>query len=881
MRTVLLASLRTHTRRYVAALLAVGIAVAFVVVTDALASSARGGLTGEIGKPYEGADLVVSGSGLDAWPSNEGVEAVVAHAAEVGDSAAPLAATWQPLARPDGTGISPEAAVGTWSDDPDLVWQDLVAGRGAQAPDEAVADASAAQANDVEVGDEVVVGEGEDAVTVTVVGLADGTTMQPAALWLPFATLTAATENWYADGVPYAVADGGDVDAAAAALVALGDDGEGSGAGSGAESGEGSGAGSGAGSGEGSGEGSGADAAVPVGTLTTWAPEEVAEDRLEKANQSVDVLAMVALLFGAIAGVVSVMVIANTFSILFAQRQRDLALLRCVGATRRQVRRSVRLEAFVVGVVASLVGLALGAAVGFGAVSVLRATVDFPLGAVAPSPLWWAAAFVGGVLTTVVSAWVPTRTATRVPPLAALRPEAAPSLRTTAGRLRIALGVLVLDAGVAGLVASVVLEQVLVMVVGGTAFFAGVVLLGPVLVPALLRLVGLAVRRTGPAARIAGDNAVRNPRRTAATTASLLIGVTLTTAVLTGMASARSATDAELDKQYPVDVTVATDGGPLPAEVAERATALRGLAAAVVVPGGQADVRPVLDETLRDLPAEEVWALSDLAVVAPGAASDRAALDDVVRGDLATAVPGDDEIVVPADLAGSQAVPARLDLVTPSGTVTLTPRFADSAWGSAAIVSPATLQRLVGDDTSPYAVWLAVDDGADLDDLLADLDAVVAGTGASADPLIEQRNWVDTQLDVVLVAVVGLLGVGVLIALVGIGNTLGLSVLERSRENALLRALGLTRGQLRRTLAAEGALLSVVATLLGTAVGVLFAAVGVRVMIAPAITDASLVLPVGQLGAVVLVAGLAGLVACVLPARRAARVAPAAGLSAD
>lgn len=859
MRTVLLASLRTHTRRYVASLLAVGIAVAFVVVTDALASSARGGLTGEIGKPYEGADLVVAGSGLDSWPSTEGVEAVVAHARETGGSAAPLATTWQPLARPDGTRISSEAAVGAWPDDPDLVWQDLVAGRGAQAPDEVVADASAAQANDVEVGDEVVVGEVDGAATVTVVGLADGTTMQPATLWLPFATLTATTENWYAESVPYAVAEGSDVDAAAADLAALGDDGEGAGSGSAA----------------------GTDDAAPVGALTTWTPEEVAEDRLETANQSVDVLAMVALLFGAIAAVVSVMVIANTFSILFAQRQRDLALLRCVGATRRQVRRSVRLEALAVGVVASLVGLALGAAVGFGAVAVLRATVDFPLGPVVPSPAWWAAAFVGGVLTTVVSAWVPTRTATRVPPLAALRPEAVPSLRTTAGRLRVALGVLVLGAGAAGLVASVVLEEVLVMVVGGTAFFAGVVLLGPVLVPALLRLVGLAVRRTGPAARIAGDNAVRNPRRTAATTASLLIGVTLTTAVLTGTASARSATDAELDQQYPVDVTVATDGGPLPADVAERATALRGLTAAVVVPGGRADVRPVLDETLRDLPAEEIWAPADLAVVAPGSVSDRAALDDVVRGDMATAVPADDEIVVPADLAASQAVPARIDLVTPSGTVTLTPRFADSAWGSAAIVSPATLQRLLGDDTSPYAAWLAVDDGADLDDLLADLDAVVAGTGASADPLIEQRNWVDTQLDVVLVAVVGLLGVGVLIALVGIGNTLGLSVLERSRENALLRALGLTRGQLRRTLAAEGALLSVVATLLGTAVGVLFAAVGVRVMVAPSIADASLVLPVGQLGAVVLVAGLAGLVACVLPARRAARVAPAAGLSAD
>ncbi len=130
-------------------------------------------------------------------------------------------------------------------------------------------------------------------------------------------------------------------------------------------------------------------------------------------------------------------------------------------------------------------------------------------------------------------------------------------------------------------------------------------------------------------------------------------------------------------------------------------------------------------------------------------------------------------------------------------------------------------------------------------------------------------------------AVVGLLGIAVVIALIGIANTLGLSVLERARENALLRALGLTRRQLRTTLAIEAVLLSVVATLIGTTLGVTFAWVGVQSLVEPVIEGATVAYPVGQLALVVLVAGVAGLLAGVLPARRAARITPAAGLATE
>jgi putative ABC transport system permease protein len=140
---------------------------------------------------------------------------------------------------------------------------------------------------------------------------------------------------------------------------------------------------------------------------------------------------------------------------------------------------------------------------------------------------------------------------------------------------------------------------------------------------------------------------------------------------------------------------------------------------------------------------------------------------------------------------------------------------------------------------------------------------------------------VDLQLNVLTGTVVALLGIAVVIALIGIGNTLGLSVLERVREHSLLRALGLTRRQLRATLAVEAVLLSVVATVLGTVIGVTFAWVGVQTMVRAAVDAAPMVLPWGQLAVVILVAGVAGLLSALLPARRAARITPAAGLSLE
>ncbi|GAA4363470.1 ABC transporter permease [Nocardioides caricicola] len=794
MRTVLRASLRTHTRRYVSAALAVVIGVTFIVVTSLLSSAARAGLVAGVEQQYRGADVVITE--VDARDAAR----IVADATDTGDAAAVIGWTPQQV-RVDGRLFDPRAGVGGIAEDPGLRWQELREGRFPEQPGEVVADRNAVKGKDVHVGDTVEVGTLEG----TVVGLVDTPSASAGAdFYLLWDDLRAVDEDLWVDSVAYAGPGSASLD-------------------------------------------------LPRGATVQPRDEFVEELQAELTNE-VNVLAILLLVFASIALFVSALVIANTFSILFAQRARDFALLRCVGATRRQVLRSVRVEALALGAAASLLGLAFGTALGY--LLVALATSALPSGSMGvptPSPRWYAGAFVTGLLVTLVAAWLPTRRVVRVGPLAALRPDDSTSVHTGAGRLRVLAGLATVLLGAVLLALSIQGNSPGLMVLGGAAAFTGVLLLGPVIVPALIRVAGgLGGRVAGAPARLAAENAVRNPRRTAATTASLLVGVTLTTAVLVALASSRSAVDRDLDRDHPIDVALTATDEPLPSDLLDRVRAVPGVGTAVALDGVSARV-----EGAGELPA-----------VTPGE------VGAVVHGSPAIATPGPREIWLPSDDVSRSRVTVQVG----ERSVELRVSSGES-WGDAAIVAPETLAALT-DATQPWAVWVRADD-ADPEDLAGDLDALAQPAGANLTNGLRERSWVTLQLDILTGTVVALLGIAVVIALIGIGNTLGLSVLERRREHALLRALGLTRRQLRATLAAEAVLLSVVATVLGSVIGVTFAWVSLQALVEAAVDQAPLVLPWGQLVLVVLVAGVAGLLSSLLPARRAARTTPATGLSLD
>lgn len=576
------------------------------------------------------------------------------------------------------------------------------------------------------------------------------------------------------------------------------------------------------------------------------------QDLQTQATQGVDVLTLLLMVFATVALTVAAIVIANTFSILFAQRTSEIAMLRCIGATRRQVRRSVRFESLIIGLVSSVVGVLVGLGLGYGIVALIRNLFpDAGLGAASVTPVWIAGAFAVGVVVTMVAAWLPTRSTTRISPLEALRP-ADSTLGTPAGRVRVGIGVALLAVGTALLAVAIANRNVVLMLVGGALFFVSVLVLGPSIVPPMIRGVGrLIAPVTGATGRLATDNAIRNPRRTATTTSALLVGVTLTSAVVTGMASSSAAIAETTRTDYPLDAALT---GSLPADTLDEVLALPGVEKAVPLSGTSEARIDGLGAPLAAVPRDT----------------------SVVRG--TDALPDSDEIALPADLREKLGSPDEVTVTVGGLDKTLT--VTTSPYGPTPLVDVTTM-RALSSAMEPVAVWVSGKENADSDDLVGDLEGAASGLGLDLYQQISKLGFIEQQLTVMTAVVIGLLSVAVLIALVGIGSTLGLSVLERRRENALLRALGVTRRQLRGTLTTEALLLAGAASVLGVAIGTLFGWIGVRVMVQRLMESAGVIIPFWQLAVIVAVASLAGVLASVLPSRRASRTPPAAGLTLE
>ena len=614
-----------------------------------------------------------------------------------------------------------------------------------------------------------------------------------------------------------------------------------------------------------------ADWGVTVRTL-----DEAADALVAELTGSTQVLTALVLAFAAVALLVAGLVITNTLQVLVAQRVRTLALLRCVGADRAQLRRSVIVEALLLGLVASFVGVLLGSVLVQVVLWVLGSSMpDVPLPAtISLTPAVVLVPLLAGTLVTLLAGLAPARAATRVAPLAALRPVETPVARR-AGWVRAGVSIAMVVLGGAALAGGMVIARdvdlgagLALGILGGATSFIGVVLAAVLWVPALMGLAGRALTRSGPAARLAVANGVRNPRRTAATSAALLIGVTLVTMMATGAASARVALGGSLDEQFPVDLAVATAGfeeAEVPAEIRAALPDVGGIAATAEIRRGlvlageaQASLQALgLDatagEVLRD---PTVWeALQDGTAVLGWAAAGQAGVAD---GDVLA-----------------------LRLTEDGPAVELPVVVSDGAPTDQVLLTRETFEQVVPD--APVAeVWLSLEDldravevSAAVNRIVSEAEVGLATSGAAV-----ERAFFQDVVDTLLAVVVGLLGVAVVIAMVGVANTLSLSVLERRRESATLRAVGMTRGQLRGSLAVEGVLISLVGAVVGAALGVVYGWVGARTLLGE-ISDVGLQVPWGHLALVLGVALVAGLLASVLPARSAVRTPPVVALAVE
>jgi putative ABC transport system permease protein len=406
-------------------------------------------------------------------------------------------------------------------------------------------------------------------------------------------------------------------------------------------------------------------------------------------------------------------------------------------------------------------------------------------------------------------------------------------------------------------------------VLGGSVSLVGVIVGSVFWLPRVAAAFGRLVSVVGPAARLASANTLRNPRRTAATSTALLVGVTLVSMMTTGAASARVAMDEELDARFPVDLQATStaygrDGNAaaVPAAVLDALRDVDGLHAVVPVTNVSAERadggRPV-----------------QLAVVEPEAL--RAVANTPV--DAAVLRPG--TLVVPeraATLYGLVGLDT-IELTGPDGDVTLDVVRSDSQ-ADRAYLTPQDLAAFDG-GTAAGEVWAKVDDGQDAKAVVPTVQEAVSTTGETvrvAGMFVEQAAY-QKIVDAILGIVVGLLAVAVLIALIGVANTLSLSVMDRTRENAVLRAIGLSKAQLRATLAVEGVVIAAVGAVLGVVLGLLYGWAGATTALS-ALGQVPLVVPWAEIAVVLGVALVAGLVASVVPARAAVRTHPMAALAA-
>ncbi|MDF4251082.1 ABC transporter permease [Streptomyces sp. WMMB303] len=597
---------------------------------------------------------------------------------------------------------------------------------------------------------------------------------------------------------------------------------------------------------------------LPSGTEAVTG-KKLADEESKQIEQGMSGMKTSLLVFAGIALFVGIFIIANTFTMLVAQRTKELALLRAVGASRRQVTRSVLIEALVVGTVAGLAGMAAGVGIGAGLRSLVGRMGTMPDGPLVVEPSTVVVSLVVGVVVTVLAAWLPARRAAKIPPVAAMGSVHAPST-TRSLIVRNTIGALLSAAGAALVLAATEMDDGKAPMGGGAALLLiGVFVLTPLLSRPLIAAAAPVLRLFKVSGKLARQNAVRNPRRTAATASALMVGLTLITGLTVIAGGVQQAIEKMASGSLKADYTVSmANYTPLSPEVEKKLARSDEVTATSPLRNARSKIDGET-EYLTGVNGSTIAQLTSIDFTAGGWSGVSSGKQAVVDEDTAKQrgwKPGSRFEVTYQDgekgrfsvagvYHGNQMIKGIMvdnKAVTPHLTKVADMQVLAKTKDGATDEVKRSLEKQLGDNPA-----VLVQDKKDISDGIAQM------------------------INILLNMLYGLLAMAVIVAVLGVVNTLAMSVFERGQEIGMLRAIGLDRRGIKRMVRLESLVISLFGGVLGIGLGVFFGWAAGE-LISGSLETYSLVLPWGRMGIFLALAALVGVLAALWPARRAARL---------